>query len=756
MPANLTNLDISDLSNEDVEQLANRIHKYYMSDSATKTQLSWLWERNQLMLDGKQWIIFDGERESGGIWRKLQVSQQNEYIPRPVTNYLLSQYSTLKSYMLKNKPRSIVRANTQDNKDKMAAKIATLICECNWSRLKEQYNYEMAVSNLITYGTVFKKSYWDTSAGNYVKVPRMKSVPITDPMTGMVIGEQDIIDTDPITGEELFDELPIGEVNTGVIDPFRMVLDPLAVNLHEAKWIMEYSIQTIPKVKENFDKEGDGYTGQAQFVEEDKTLNSSMHRWFQLRSSSGLKSGYNPSSEGTSASDLMVENSVVVKEYYEAPSMKYPKGRLVVVAGNKCVYAHDSPYEGPDHGDWHPYSECRWELVPGRFWGKSPLDDGVEIQKSINSIDSVIILTRKTHAVPQKLIPQNIGVAPNTWTGRPGQDIFYRNDGSGAKPEILRGAGPDSSVFAEREQRVNDLKEIMGGADILKGENPPGVTAATALNMLYEVGTGRLYPILDRWKAFIENDQKKQLRCIAKFYKEPRPDFIRALLAKNTDLDEVSINRFIGSDLYDNCNVTVEAGSNIPKLQAAKQALLVELAQLNALGLQSPLNMAQFHEDLGITGYDQETAPDRKRAKWENDLIDNLMNSPDNKPLVLAVDNDLIHLEEHSNRVKSPQFMSLPPEIQRAYMEHIMAHEQAQAQKMQVQMLQQRAMNPQGNQPNQKQSQPAQQHQEAPGQQQKINGGKPANIGNNSTAAVPVDVRRDLFSGNNGLGGLGG
>jgi hypothetical protein len=685
-----TDLDLTLVNTDDLEKLSSKINNFYTSDSTVKAQLSWHWERNQMMLDGKQWIVFDGERETGGVWKKLRVSKNNEYIPRPVTNYLFSSYQTLKSYLIKNKPRSTVRPTDALNwRDKVSAKIATLVLEANWAKLKEQYNYEVAAASLVTYGTVFKKSYWDTSSRNLVKVPRMIQVPMTDPMTGAVVGMSEQQDVDPITREPAFDELPLGDLSTSVIDPFRMCIDPLAMSLHDARWVMEYSIQPLEWIHETFGKEGEGFTGLALEVEADTELNGSMRRWFQLKTTSGTK---NNGPVGSGSADTMVENSAVVKEYYEQPSSKNPKGRLIVVAGDKVVFAGPSPYEGPEQGDWHPYSECRWELVPGRFWGKSPLDDAAEIQKQINSIDSVITLVRKVSAVPQWLIPNASGVAPGSMTGRPGQQHFYRPDPSGAKPEPIQLPGVDQSVFAERAQRVSDLKEITGATDILRGDKPPGADAASAMNLLYEIGTGRIWPVLDRWKCMVESDQKKQLRIIQKFYKEPRPDFIRYLKSLNTDLSEMEINQFIGTDLNDNCNVVVEAGSNIPKLQAAKQSLLMELAQMGMLNLQAPSNRVQFQQDMGITGYDSDIEPDRKRAQWENDLIDNIQYSPDNKPVVLVVDNHDLHIEIHQNRMKAPNFMALSSEVQQAYMMHIQQHEQFKAQAMQAQMLQDQAM----------------------------------------------------------------
>lgn len=685
MATSNTNLDLSTTPTEEIDQLASKINTFYLADSNVKAQLSWNWERNQLMLDGKQWLMFQGDRTTGGQWQRASVSKNNEYIPRPVTNYLFSAYQTLKAYLIKNKPRSTVHPNTQTNKDKTAAKIANLILEGNWARLKEQYNYETAAANLLAYGTVFKKSYWDTSSVSMVKVPRMQMIPVTDPMSGQVIGQQEIQEVDPLTQEPQFDELPLGDVNTNVVDPFRMALDPMAMHLHEAKWIMEYTVQSLDWIRETYSKEADGYTGLAQDVKEDPALNGSLRRWYHLRNSSGSQA--NASGLGAGGGGESIENSAVVKEYYEKPSSKHPHGRLIVVAGEKTVYSGPSPCSGPELGDWHPYSECRWEITPGRFWGKSPLDDAAEIQKHINTIDSAIILTRKTMAMPQKLVPLGSGISPGEWTGRPGQQVPYRADGM-AKPELLPGVGVHESVFAERAQRIADLKEITGAIDILRGDRPPGVNAASALSLLYEVGTGKLFPVLDRWKLFVEEDQKKQLRLIGKNYKEPRPDFIRMLKAKNSDLSEESINNFIGSDLHDNYNVVVEAGSNIPKLQAAKQSMLMELAQMNMLNLQDPSNRAQFQQDLGVQGYDQDISPDKKRAEWENDLLDS--NNPD--IVVLAIDNHALHLDVHQRRMKSPAFMALPAEVQQAYMAHNALHEQHQAQAAQAAMLQAMAM----------------------------------------------------------------
>lgn len=700
----VTDLDLTKTQTQDYDALVAQIEGYYKQDSGTKNALSYKWELNHLMLDGQQWLTFEGNRETGGQWQRLQPSPQNEFIPRPVTNYLFDAYQTLKGYILKNKPRITVRPNTQQNKDKTAAKIAELVANTNYERLKEVENYEYAISCLITYGTVFKKDYWATDyASGLVRVPRMDARPVVDPNTGVPTGQVEQVQAmDPQTGEFQFDELPLGDVTTAVVEPYRIAIDSLATNEYDCRWIMEYSIRPLTWVVENFDKQEPGYTGEAANVKPESSLSTTMRRFFQLKSSSGVK-GILSSGLGSSVSSgesSMIDEAAVVKEYYERPTRQNPKGRLIVVANNKCIYSGPSSYSGPEQGDWHPYSSCRWEIVPGRFWGKSPFDDSAEIQKHINSIDSVIILTRKTTAIPQKLIPRGSMSNNDSWTGRPGQKVFYTTGPNGEKPEQLPPQNVGEQVMQERAQKVEDIKSITGAIDILKGDRPPGVTAFSALNLLFEVGAGKLFPIADRWKRFIESSQRKQLQIVATKYREPRPYFIQKLMSMNSELTTDQIKAFVGKDLYDNCNVLIDPASAVPKMKAAEQAKLMELAQLGVLNLNDPSNRSEFLSRLDILGFDGGYGKDANRAAVENDDLDYLASNPQGRmPVVMDCDNHDIHIAIHSDREKEPSFQELPFAVQQAYAHHKMEHEQMKAQQEQQQMMQAAQMSAMTGQP---------------------------------------------------------
>ncbi len=683
-------IDITRVPNEDPDQLARCIETFYKQDGTQKTRLSYFWERVMRMLNGDQWLVWSN---SGGAyqWNSLVVSKANEYIPRPVTNYMFDAYETLKSYLTKTKPRTTVKPNTEAYQDKAAAKVANLCLEANYERLKDQENYEYSDSVLLTYGTVFKKDFWDTTAGGSIDVTSEMPIdplagaldPLADPNAGqdasaLLIGAQD--------GQPVQTSIPLGDVATRIIEPYCMALDPLATGLHTARWIMEYAIQPLDWIRETYSKGEPGYTGRVEEVKEETSLSGSMRRFYQLKNSSGVKGasqieGVGNSDTGTQA----LTNCAVVNEYYEKPSALNPKGRMVVVANGVCLYAGESPCEGPDQGDWHPYSECRWEIVPAQFWGKGPLDNTCELQKRINSIDATVILARKTMAIPQKINPIGNGIEPGQMTGRPGQVHFYRAD-VGA-PANMPTEGVDPTVFQERSQCVDDMKTISGAVDILKGETPPQVGAASAVSLLYEIGTGKIFPMLDRKKRYVESSQKKQLKLVAKHYKEPRADYIALLKKHNKELSASAIDKFLGTDLLDNCNVVVEAGSNVPKLEAMRQMRIQEAAQMKAIDMSLPQNRAKYQEDMGIVGYDHDVAPPQNRAEWENDCLDNILVDPSKKPVVLADEDHAIHIKIHFDRVQQPAWMELDQAIQQAYMAHIEEHKAIQQQQMQIEQM---------------------------------------------------------------------
>jgi len=194
----------------------------------------------------------------------------------------------------------------------------------------------------------------------------------------------------------------------------------------------------------------------------------------------------------------------------------------------------------------------------------------------------------------------------------------------------------------------------------------------------------------------LEKGETKKLKLIAHKYREPRPEFINKLRSLNRDISDVEIVNFIGSDLRNNCQVRIEAGSSIPRSNAAKQEMLKEIMSMPVFApmLNDPVNQQEFLERMGIKGFNAAYETDFKRASWENEMLDN---GSFQNIQIMPLENHNIHLELHMNRMKEPSFMTMPDDVKTGYQMHVDAHNQILQQQAQQAAVQQAMA--QGNMP---------------------------------------------------------
>lgn len=693
----LDKIDSADSTEVGMATISEQIDQAYRLAPFYQQRMAYQWMQSIHFLLGDQHIFYNPASRQ---FETLPTSKVNDFLPKPVTNFIQPSASTLVSNLTRNKPNADVVPNSPNEKDMSAARIAAKIQDAKWEDDDEQMKHVEAATWAVTCGTVFRKDYWDTSYGKVVRIPKMQVVPkqYLDAQGQIQISmhEEPIYDE---LGSPQFDELPLGDNSVEMIDPFRMIVDPNASNDTSLSWIMETSIQKIFWIKENYDRDGEGYTGEAKNVKEESNLSTMVALRQRLKTLSTRGAGsYVGSTAGTSGGpEIFVKNAAIVKELYIRPTKNHPRGQMIVSAGGKILYRGDSPYYDGSSESWHPYTVFRYETVPGRFWGKSAIEDLVEPQRKINAIDSMIILNRKTMVAPQRLIPHGCGVPEGYWNGAPGLQITYRPVGAnGAKPEVIPGTPLPAQVYQEREVTKTEMSQIARINEVLQGIRPPGVTTYGGLQLLLEQSFNSFAPMIHRWEKFIEKGQTKKLKLIAHRYREPRKEFIDKLRALNKDISDVEIVNFIGADLRNNVQVRIEAGSSIPRSNAAKQQQLMELAQTGVLGnlAQDPVNKQKFLERLGVRGFDQTYEVDVKRAEWENEMLDN---GQFQNVMILPFENHQIHSQIHGNRMKEPSFMSLPEDIKQGYMQHAMQTMQI-LQEQQFQAAQQQAM-AQGNLP---------------------------------------------------------
>jgi hypothetical protein len=712
-------LDLREVTEK--EDLASKIESYYAKDMADKLLRAFTWDECIRFYDGDQQIEYN---VSTNTFQQVTVTRNNDFIPKPTTNYILPCVKTVVSQLTKQKAKASVRSNSQDPRDISSAKLGDLVLDAKWEELHEdEKQQEKAYWGVIT-GTAFKKIFWNDTTGKVLKLPKIEKVvnqvPQVDEMGNprVDIYGQPMVESQEVEqeakdkeGNPVFEEFEIGDVDSAVIPPFNIAIPLNTRSPLEMDWIMEYSIQKIDWIQEQYDsKHGKGYTGKVSEVKEEKSLSVILQLEYRLRTLTGRRSGGHYATGSPGYFDM--KNCAILKEWYGKPTKDYPRGRMVVVADGKTCFDGDSPYyEDGVEDSWNPYVEWRFEIVPGRAWGKGLVDELIPINRRINAIDALIILNRKTMAIPQWIVPEGSGVPKGYINGRPGLQINYRPVGAnGAKPEKIDASALPQQVYQEREQAVNDIKRLGMTMDVLEGSNPQGVKTAYQLEQLLENAVASLGATFQRWEKSLEREETKKLLLIAKKYKEARPEFNKRLKAINKDVTDMDLDMFLGADLRDNYNVRVEPESSVPRSKAGENAILRELVQNGVLDVvKNSVNKREFLDKMGIKGFEYQSSPDVKRAQWENTQIEygdeqSLIVQPSQQiptapvidpatgqpvfdqitgqpamqgggmtppKTVLELDDHETHITIHSARMKDP---NITPEIRQKYLTHIKEH----------------------------------------------------------------------------------
>lgn len=213
--------------------------------------------------------------------------------------------------------------------------------------------------------------------------------------------------------------------------------------------------------------------------------------------------------------------------------------------------------------------------------------------------------------------------------------------------------------------RRNGLVYFTGNS---RAQVPGGVRSGLAIQYLQEQDDTRLGPVIARYEE-AEAECGHQFLCLVKeCYQEQR--LIR-LIGKNSRVEAFD---FKGSQLGDNLDVVVQAGSAFPLNKVAKQQFVLGLWKEKLIP--DPRQILKMLEFGTFEEIYEDFALDEKNAQEENKL------TTDGQPVqAQQFDNDDIHIYEHMRDVKANKY---PPMILEFKMRHIDEHSQRKAQMLQA------------------------------------------------------------------------
>lgn len=383
--------------------------------------------------------------------------------------------------------------------------------------------------------------------------------------------------------------------------------------------------------------------------------------------------GYNATSNKVVST--IKHNQVLVLEKYVAPTVEYPNGRLIIVAGNTLVFDGELPYiNREDETRGFPFVKQSSIKQPNCFFGSSIIERIIPIQRSYNAVKnrkheymnrlSMGILTVEDGSVDCDNLEEE-GLCP-------GKVLVYRQ-GSSA-PKIMDNGSIPSEFKEEEERLLEEFSSISGVSDILiNAKSNLSNMSGVALELLLEQDTNRLNISSDQIKIAIKNIASQILKLYKQFVSSKR---IAKVIGKDGSIEMFYFNK---SDISSD-DIVFQTENEIGDTKAQKRSLIFELLNSGLLydenGKLTTRIKSKTLEMLGFgmwdSQYDLEELHMKKAGKENLKLIKEFkMDKP------YEIDSHSLHIDEHIAFMLSEEFakmVAIKPEIEEKMLEHIKMH----------------------------------------------------------------------------------
>lgn len=592
------------------------------------------WMLNRAFFEGEQWVLYSaGQLRAPYIDPRRQLVTDNRI--KPVVTSRVARKA-------KNRPMFSATPQGADDSAIDAARIGERVLENDWEQLHLHPKLFTALLWADVCGNSFLKVYWDRTKGDQIQYLKGEDgQPLVDDFGRPLTPAQ--------LPPEMMADIQVGQIAQGdvcveVKTPFEVYPDPLATDMTDCEWLIDETIRSVEYVRKHFPTD---VSGQPFEPTADSDIPETPGQgWLQSgQLYSGATSGY---------------KGVRVREYWCRPNTQHPNGWYAVWANDTLLVAEE-PF------DPMPYVKLNSTETPGRFWCRAITSDLRGPQQDLNTIRTQIKENARRLGNPALMKSRQANVR---YQGVPGEEIEYDSTVQDPTPSYLQ--PPAIPVYVENEvERIEkSIEEISGMHEVSRATVPTGVTAASAINLLQEADETRIGPEIQQMEYALGQLGTKILKLRASFNTDER------LLKVAGEDGNWDISAFKGEMLGSDPHVEVQAGSQMPRSKAAKQAAMTEvLGLLVQYGVAvDERNMRKFLKDYEVGGLDrlfEGITEDAKQCNREHRLL--IEGQIDPLP-INTFDNHEFHIAEHTEFQKTHRYWQLPPDAQQRFTSHVMAH----------------------------------------------------------------------------------
>lgn len=560
--------------------------------------------------------------------KRVQVNKIKPYVRRTI-----ARLST-------HRPGLFVVPANNDDKSAEIAKLNTQTLDSEFDRTNFQERLKDNLSEMLEKGNMFFYLRWNPEAGPA----------LTDDQGMSVL-------------DDFGRPLHQGDVELEIMSAYEFDVDPNARNLEEATWCMRSTIRTLEWVREKYPQMG-------KFVKpQDVYANQ-----FYLKRQKQLVGVYGYSTEDTGTTDRgSIENSVVVHEYWERPTPKYPRGRLVIVANGVLLYNREIPYKKMlAAGFWCPIVHTGEVKVPGRFWFQAIIEDLFPLNRIYNSSRSQEEENKALHGRPKIMVPRTAKMRQQSFDSEPGEKIDYSPGPNGEKPEVLYPQSTAAATEGSIRHTLADMDDVGSYHESSRGMMPSANAPAAALEKLQQADETALGLTESYLRDFICKLGKMWLCLVEEFWTEDRIARVggeTGSYSAYTVKGDMLAGEVAGANYHD---VRMIPQSTMWRDPEKQRASILELIKAGVL-------MPDVHREVIIKALDQyhlnavfdEDEQDRNWAVRENDMMRmGKWTQPKD------FENHAIHIHTHDRFRKSDAYRALPEQLQQLFDEHVAMHKQ--------------------------------------------------------------------------------
>ncbi len=281
------------------------------------------------------------------------------------------------------------------------------------------------------------------------------------------------------------------------------------------------------------------------------------------------------------------------------------------------------------------------------------MNDVIQKNRELNVADSLNATALRRNMGSQLLIKTGAGIDPQRLTGEPGivhevtDPLAFR---------WLHDDMPISPVVAElRKSMKDDIYEISGAQDAIRGDRTVGASSGYALRQVQEREERRLAPARKIFGYFAAGIGEK-LWCCLKQNVLKLDDSVMGFLQRSAagEYQPQDVVAMLSSQVDFGVDISVTPDSMVARSVATQQATLMDLLKgPGAIRAQNPKVLDEVFKYFGAEHLRDESAPQRDRAGRENEVFSDMLRLGFNlegvsKPIVLFEDDDDIHIAEHT------------------------------------------------------------------------------------------------------------